>query len=43
MNGAGCDRFWACDPLPVPPDAPVYSTVWWRWVSACVLEARRVV
>lgn len=32
---------WPIDPMPVPPlELPMYSTGWWRWVSADTLKGR---
>lgn len=33
-------EWWQIDPLPVPPQAPQYSTQWWRWRSRVTLIAR---
>jgi hypothetical protein len=37
VNGSGCDRFWAVDPMPVPP-APFGTMQYWRWKSAETLD-----
>jgi hypothetical protein len=34
-----CD-LWIVDPMPIAPDAPLHSAVWWRWWSRVTLQAR---
>lgn len=32
--------FWLIDPLPYLPGVEIYSTAWWRRVSAAELKSR---